>query len=878
MRRIVSAFSRRSEKNNSGASPEQNQHQSQSLFHRSPSKPSRHPPNGLIAISTHPLPELQPSSRAEGSSESSSSGSASVRTPEDDGAGTAHDVPKKALMGWLTRKKSAPPQRSTPSSIQQWSTLPHSPQRQPVAQQPTRQVSYDHHDSDDDTSSDSSDESGGPLFTPRHTGVKIASAATVSQSKSRLQHSISQRLIPVSTPPPCLHLPSGPLFPRSSNPSRKIDFPETTETLMYRNHLRRRLQDPSITASELQSIVPFASKSTPPPKGRDRAQLPYASVAVPDPKRVERHSEGLRKWIDRPCFEDRMVLWEPDQSGADLRWRRVPGNGKGLGVAAIEYSVGLECLAGFEFGEGPADSLFSPYPSPLADELTMSSSASSSSSQLSSQMAHHIRSEPPLPSPLRIQIDPSPLISISLSPDSSPLTPPTHASPFIPDKTSLTVPVPQRRAKQGVHFAEPEKDSDDDATDRIPLGYAMRVKKQREEKARFLRDEKERRLLEDERKKQEEERRKHEAERREWEREKKAWEKEKKAIEEERMKIAYKEELAASRARRERTRNVDSGTDELGRMEEKHTRPAYDSSRPSTGRQGSLPVPSNTSSPATGSPSSSRPQSTSGPRSRPTSIHSAAASSEDVRMKDRGRKSRRQSMASETGSHVSLAPSTYPRHSIPPMVPPMPMMPMMPVAGYNTGMPTLAMDNMPLLPPSAPFMQGGGQRSRSRSGSTNNSKRDSSISSRSSSNSRPQNVISSSQSAERVALPSNRRQTMTSQSGHRRSSSGSDEPSRSANGSLSSASRSYSGPEVDRRYSSLRGTTMLPPSASQSQRPTMYSSVSWGGPWGAYPVASVPMTPMTPTGFMGTPMPMLPPGMAYGPMPQPVNPRQSVIF
>ncbi|EEB90023.1 hypothetical protein MPER_11827, partial [Moniliophthora perniciosa FA553] len=102
--------------------------------------------------------------------------------------------------------------------------------------------------------------------------------------------------------------------------------------------------------------------------------------------------------------------------------------------------------------------------------------------------------------------------------------------------------------KRGVRFAEDEKE------DNIPIGYVMRIRKQKEEKARFLREEKERRQFEEEKRKVEEERRRRDQERIEWEKERKAWERERKVIEEERKSRLYAEEIIASRQRAEGNR------------------------------------------------------------------------------------------------------------------------------------------------------------------------------------------------------------------------------------------------------------------------------------------------------------------------------------
>jgi hypothetical protein len=106
----------------------------------------------------------------------------------------------------------------------------------------------------------------------------------------------------------------------------------------------------------------------------------------------------------------------------------------------------------------------------------------------------------------------------------------------------------------------------------------MRIKRGREERAKFLELEKERRALE-------EERLKHEAEKRKWEQEKRAWEAEKKAVEDEKKKRLYQQEVIAARKRRESQMfKVGSSSNDLPEIEPQtsrrqgsYSRPAYDS-------------------------------------------------------------------------------------------------------------------------------------------------------------------------------------------------------------------------------------------------------------------------------------------------------------
>lgn len=348
-----------------------------------------------------------------------------------------------------------------------------------------------------------------------------------------------------------------------------------------------------------------------------------------------------------------------------------------------------------------------------------------------------------VPSPLRNQHNPPvipPLMAVSQS------APP--AIPAVLPAAPIEPPV-----KRGVRFQEDDKD------DVIPIGYALRMKKRREEKAKFLQAENERRVLEEERLKLEEERRRRDAERAEWEAERRAWEREKKAMEEERKQRKYAEEVVAARARRESQRaggvpsmnNTSSGGSAGGyfptspsstslhhaernkpatlRESRRHSRPVYDAALPPsplpiprrensepdlptiTRNNGSLPrsSPYSTSSP---SPGSSRPPSIGGPTtppvasgSRPPSVYSSqeVSSSEDVRQHRAsvaaasmlsGKK--RHSLTPSVAQHRTAAIS-YPvwSGSNPNlvMVPPMPTM-----------MPAFVMMDMPLLPPTPPFM------------------------------------------------------------------------------------------------------------------------------------------------------------------------------
>lgn len=341
----------------------------------------------------------------------------------------------------------------------------------------------------------------------------------------------------------------------------------------------------------------------------------------------------------------------------------------------------------------------------------------------------------------------SPALPSALSSARQPTEPTTSGSAATSD------PVPKR----GVRFAD-----DDGKDDQIPLGYVLRIRKNKEQKARFLREERERRqraaqlsvenrgatapqenrvprvatrrppsrplvsLNEPLRPPQpatvshvrEEERLRREVERIEMEKLRKSRELAKKQAEE--RERAYVEELQATRARREASR--------AGRPLESVSLSSRVPDRDHSVSQDSMHASFRSSSmsykhtpelvftpvsPHDGSPSSSLPA-TPGSQysfSRPPSIYSShTASSEDVRGRDSRHFSRRMSVVSDSGKGVSLHPPYDPRASFNPYawpnVPPVlaiPQVPPVPAIPMVNGFPFYAID-MPLLPPTPPFM------------------------------------------------------------------------------------------------------------------------------------------------------------------------------
>ncbi|KAJ7665532.1 hypothetical protein B0H17DRAFT_291156 [Mycena rosella] len=715
MRRFASVFARRDKDKDRDSHKADLKRANSSLAPLGP--PSIPPPRDSLPAT----PVLSSGSEPASSSSSNGSASLSLQTPDDDHVlGPPTPTKSKSWTSWLG-KKSGTIKRRPSATDQQWVQdvpewqpkqpvpLLHPPPAGPKSIPPVLRVDTDS-DEEDASSSGSDDDESVPL---PHSAPALAPPITptsVAQSRKNLEMLIQNSLVPPLAPSPFAHLPGAPMYPRSSNPPRSLPVRPSMHVAMHKTLLLRRLQHPVVSSQSLvqaldRSILPFASRLPPIPVDPP-SPLPWYNDTVPAAAmKLSPSSAGLRRWMSRPCFEERVAVWVPVNGELTSR----PVAGSSFAVAELEYSAALDAMIGFGLSPVEEEQPPSPAPAPaLAPPVPIPQSqpAAAAGSRNAPFMT--------VPSPLRNSALKS---AVSKSPVSETTPSPTEEAPAPPPVASTT---------SRVRFVE------DDKEDVIPLGYALRLKKRREEKAKFLREEQERRAFEEERAKQEAERMKRENERRRWEEEKRAWENEKRAMEEERKQRIYAEEVAAARLRREQQRagggygasnssalaastSTASLRDERNKDAGKYSRPFHDQQGPR--RQASEPaVPqrANTpsSSPHTSSPGSSRPPSVAGHQtgthgrnsSRPPSVHST---SEDVRLNSTSA-GKRSSMASLPGKNPSFdRSSTYSMWSasnptlLMPPVPPVPM---------------YAMD-MPLLPPTPPFMLHQYPRPRSQSSS-----------------------------------------------------------------------------------------------------------------------------------------------------------------
>ena len=215
-------------------------------------------------------------------------------------------------------------------------------------------------DNDDDESESEISESRPELSTrPRLTITQ----ETMSKAQSNLRTLIRNGLAPLPSPPPLVDTHSVSQFPRSLNYHRTLPSAHSFETTLHMRRMLRRLERRSLTRAEVYSIATLGSRPKPtvksqnnPDKKSDDEMMSYASM------RVVQYSRGLRAWTSRPCFEQRAIVWMPNEEG-DAVSKPILGVGRGLAVAEIEFSERVEALAGLHLDDETFEKALHP-PSP----------------------------------------------------------------------------------------------------------------------------------------------------------------------------------------------------------------------------------------------------------------------------------------------------------------------------------------------------------------------------------------------------------------------------------------------------------------------------------------------------------------------------------
>ena len=123
---------------------------------------------------------------------------------------------------------------------------------------------------------------------------------------------------------------------------------------MHKTALLRKLY--SLSPAEQRSILPLGARPAilvkeAPAHNPDTETWPKAAF-------LQSNSSGLVNWVDRPCFEDRFVVWTLQEASGQFVSTDVAG--PQLGVAALEFSEPIQILAGWladepepEPGPGP---------------------------------------------------------------------------------------------------------------------------------------------------------------------------------------------------------------------------------------------------------------------------------------------------------------------------------------------------------------------------------------------------------------------------------------------------------------------------------------------------------------------------------------------
>ena len=402
MRRIAAVFaSRRSDRSDAASTAasttktEQTQATNKSAktrFFRTISRKSKAVDPVLNRLNSS---DLQPPS-------SSSSSSGAPTTPDDD-----HRSLLRPSKAWLSH-----PPDSNLGSFHRLDPPSHDPRfvftsSRPLAASPSTLNT----DTDDDVSETSS-------FSPDLS--KPPERSVPLPAPDYLLALTSGNLAPPFSPPPLLDVPGAPAYPRSSNFRRVLPRIETLESTMHRTRLQRRLkQRPDLSQSEMRSIAPFAGRRAAP---RPRLSLQLDDTAVRTGA-ARPYSAGLRRWADRPCFEDRVqvLLAEnaPPAKGGDVLWTRVAPATE-CGVAALEFSVSTEILAGF-YEDLPREHDPSSSPAPSLDpprldtqlSLNFTPTPSPVDTKPASMPAVIVQS-PPVPTPAPVSKPTQPLGTFSV--------------------------------------------------------------------------------------------------------------------------------------------------------------------------------------------------------------------------------------------------------------------------------------------------------------------------------------------------------------------------------------------------------------------------------------------------------------------------------
>jgi hypothetical protein len=353
MRRIASVFKRN---DNSKNKRDQPTHSVATVVDNSPavtrSQTLQHYPSRkgrfLASISTDPLP-VPPLDQNNSSASSSASATCSLQTPDDERGSqvalhTPSQMPRKSWFPWQSKvhpqvviasipPASPSPRLHPPSPPLHWPASAGTPEHVPRV---TRRA-QDSVDTEEDASDSSSSSSDSPV-PPSSRSLPLDRMLAPTEYLTRLT---VNKLASCMSQPPLLDVSDAPIFPRSVNHTCLLPS-DSLSIRMHRSRTLARLQRHELNSADRRMFLAIGSRPASKADMVARAQ-PEEGVRY-DLKRVLPHSRGLRRWIDRPFFEERYSVWTPETTSDTVCQSAVKGSN--YGVLALEVSEALELLAG----------------------------------------------------------------------------------------------------------------------------------------------------------------------------------------------------------------------------------------------------------------------------------------------------------------------------------------------------------------------------------------------------------------------------------------------------------------------------------------------------------------------------------------------------
>lgn len=356
MRRFASVFVSKRDKSDSPIQENTNQ-----IFSsRSPSSTFSTPPLSTASDPPH------------SSASSSGSTTTSIQTPEDD----AHlvfpsNTVKSSWKSWIGGKRSsfsrhaARKGKERNRDLPQWEpSITPSLHLPPLGNRATKRVVA----ADESLIPSASDSVSFPDQVP----VTHRTPPSPALARKNLVVLTKNSLAPPLPISPFVQHSLGPIYPRSSNHPRVLPRRLPMIAVMMKKRLLTSLEDPSFIPPSEESFLHYFNSRPTSSEISFQKTLTFDTSYPERTTKIFRSSPGLRRWISRPCFEDRFVVFVPE--GNDVKCRAISGSS--LAIAALEYSEYLDVLVDPDFDQAPQQETLLEAPWSSTAELSPSASVS----------------------------------------------------------------------------------------------------------------------------------------------------------------------------------------------------------------------------------------------------------------------------------------------------------------------------------------------------------------------------------------------------------------------------------------------------------------------------------------------------------------------